>query len=178
MSGSWKSGDVVIWDNRSTQHAPRTDSRLKKRIVRTVIHELVADIDDAASEIVLIVHWVSEIRLPKRRRWQRNSTSAKIIEAVHQLVLIASDDLIADLLNRNSLNTSNSNRWTRERVTSSARTVASRCSSPAKDGIEPWLNLSNAAKLLKIAPGSSPNPTKSQPSIRYRTACGCLLVPP
>ena len=36
--------------------APTTDARLKKRIVRTLIHEVVADIDDAASEIVLIVH--------------------------------------------------------------------------------------------------------------------------
>jgi hypothetical protein len=47
--------------------------------VRTLIHEVVADIDDAASEIVLIVHWVgsahSELRLPKRRRGRRNSTS-------------------------------------------------------------------------------------------------------
>jgi hypothetical protein len=54
----------------------------KKRIVRTLIHEVVADIDDAASEIVLIVHWVggahSELRLPKRRRGQRNSTSLPI----------------------------------------------------------------------------------------------------
>ena len=52
--------------------APTTDARLKKRIVRTIIHEVVADIDDAAAEIVLVVHWVggvhSEIRPPKRRR--------------------------------------------------------------------------------------------------------------
>jgi hypothetical protein len=90
--------------------------------VRTLIHEVVADIDDAASEIVLIVHWVggahSELRLPKRPRGQRNSTSADIIQAVCQLVLIASDDLIAGLLNRNGLKTGNGNRWTRERVTS------------------------------------------------------------
>jgi hypothetical protein len=55
--------------------APTTDARLKKRIVRTLIHEVVADIDDEASEIVLIVHWGggahSEMRLPKRRRGQR-----------------------------------------------------------------------------------------------------------
>ncbi|WP_439371709.1 recombinase family protein [Bradyrhizobium sp. DASA03120] len=93
----------TVWD------APTTDARLKKRIVRTLTHEVVADIDDAASEIVLVVHWVggvhSEIRLPKRRRGQRNSTSANIIEAVRQLVLIASDDLIAGLLNRNGLKT-------------------------------------------------------------------------
>ena len=102
--------------------APTTDARLKKRIVRTLIHEVVADIDDEASEIVLIVHWGggahSEMRLPKRRRGQRNSTSTDILEAVRQLVLIASDDLIAGLLNRNGLKTGNGNRWTRERVTS------------------------------------------------------------
>ena len=38
--------------------APTTDARLKKRIVRTLIHEVVADIDDAAAEIVLVVHWI------------------------------------------------------------------------------------------------------------------------
>ncbi|WP_247772672.1 recombinase family protein [Bradyrhizobium sp. 192] len=136
----------TVWD------APTTDARLKKRIVRTLIHEVVADIDDAASEIILIVHWVdSEVRLPKRRRGQRNSTSADIIQAVRQLVLIASDDLIAGLLNRNGLKTGNGNRWTRERVTSMRSSYHIRGFEPADDGIEPWLNLGNAAKLLKIA---------------------------
>src|SRR3954468_219348 len=140
----------AVWD------APTTDARLKKRVVRTLIHEVVADIDDAASEIVLIVHWVggvhSEIRLPKRRRGQRNSTSTNIIEAVRRLVLIASDDLIAGLLNRNGLVTGNGNRWTRERVTSLRSNYRIPVFKPAEDGIEHWLNLSNAAKLLKIAP--------------------------
>jgi hypothetical protein len=140
----------TVWD------APTTDARLKKRIVRTLIQEVVADIDDAASEIVLIVHWVggahSELRLPKRRRGQRNSTSADIIQAVRQLVLIASDDLIAGLLNRNGLKTGNGNRWTRERVTSMRSNYHIPVFKPADEGIEPWLNLGNAAKLLKIAP--------------------------
>jgi len=140
----------TVWD------APTTDARLKKRVVRTLIHEVVADIADAASEIVLFVHWVggahSELRLPKRRRGQRNSTSADIIPAVRQLVLIASDDLIAGLLNRNGLKTGNGNRWTRERVTSIRSNYHIPVFKPAEDEIEPWLNLGNAAKLLKIAP--------------------------
>jgi hypothetical protein len=60
----------------------------------------------------------SEIRLPKRRRGQRNSTSADAVAAVRELALIASDDLIAGLLNRDRLKTGHGNRWTRERVTS------------------------------------------------------------
>src|SRR6266550_4608667 len=147
---------VLATNLRTVWSAPTTDARVKKRIVRTLIHEVVADIDDAASEIVLIVHWVggahSELRLPKRRRGQRNSTSADIIQAVRQLVLIASDDLIAGLLNRNGLKTGNGNRWTRERVTSMRANYHIPVFKPAEDGIEPWLNLGNAAQILKIAP--------------------------
>ena len=136
--------------------APTTDARLKKRIVRTIIHEVVADIDDDAAEVVLVVHWIggmhSEIHLSKRRRGQRNSTSTDVVTAVRQLVLIAHDDLTAGILNRNGLKTGNGNRWTRERVTSMRSNYRIPVFKPAEDGIEPWLNLSNAAKLLQIAP--------------------------
>jgi len=94
----------------------------------------------------------SEMRLPKRHRGQRNSTSVDVITAVRQLVLIANDDLIAGILNRNGLKTGNGNRWTRERVTSMRSNYRISVFKLAEDGIEPWLNLSNAAKLLHIAP--------------------------
>jgi hypothetical protein len=126
--------DLLATNLATVWSAPTTDARLKKRIVRTLIEEVVADIDDAVSEIVLRIHWAggvhSEIRLPKRRRGQRNSTAADVIATVRQLAQIASDDLIAGILNRNDLKTGYGNRWTRERVTSRrcARTTASRCS--------------------------------------------------
>jgi DNA invertase Pin-like site-specific DNA recombinase len=136
--------------------APTTDARPKKRIVRTLIHEVVADVDPEAAEIVLIVHWIggvhSEMRLPRRRRGQRNSTSADIIATVRHLVLIANDDLIAGILNRNGLITGHGNRWTRERVTSLRSHHRIPVFKPVQDGMEPWLNLSDAARLLKIAP--------------------------
>jgi hypothetical protein len=147
---------VLATNLKTVWSAPTTDARLKKRIVRTLIHEVIADIDDEASEIVIVVHWVggahSEMRLPKRRRGQRNSTSADILEALRRLVLIASDDLIAGLLNRNGLKTGNGNRWTRERVTSMRSNYRIPVFKAAPDGIEPWLNLGNAAKLLKVTP--------------------------
>jgi DNA invertase Pin-like site-specific DNA recombinase len=143
-------------DLRTVWTAPSTDARLKKRILRTVVHEVIADIDEEAAEIVLVVHWIggvhSEVRLPKRRRGQRNSTSADVITAVRQLVVIANDELIAGILNRNGLRTGNGNRWTRERVTSMRSNHRIPVFKTAEGGIEPWLNLSNAAKLLQIAP--------------------------
>jgi hypothetical protein len=50
------------------------------------------------------------LRLPRRRRGQRNNTSPNIIAAVRQLVLIGSDDVIAGMLNRNGLRTGHGNR--------------------------------------------------------------------
>jgi len=117
---------------------------------------VIADIDPEAGEIVLVVHWVggvhSEMHLPRRRRGQRNSTSADVIAAIRQLVLIANDDLIAGILNRNGLVTGHGNRWTRERVTSLRSHHRMAVFKPAGDDIEPWLNLSKAARLLHVAP--------------------------
>jgi DNA invertase Pin-like site-specific DNA recombinase len=146
---------TLATDLRTVWSTPTTDTRLKKRIVRTVIHEVVADIDDKSSEIVLLIHWKggvhTDLRLPKRRRGQRNSTSADIIAAVRHLVLIANDDLIAGILNRNRLVTGHGNRWTRERVTALRSHHKIPVFQPAADGQEPWLNLSNAARVLGIA---------------------------
>jgi len=142
-------------DLKSVWTAPSTDARLKKRIVRTVIEEVIADIDEDPAEIVLTVHWSggvhTELRLPKRRRGQRNSTSADIIAAVRLFVLIANDDLIAGILNRNGLVTGHGNRWTRERVTALRSHHKIPVFRPSQDGIEPWLTLNKAAALLGVS---------------------------
>jgi DNA invertase Pin-like site-specific DNA recombinase len=141
---------------RQVWSADGADARLKKRIVRTVIDEVIADLDDEASEIVLLIHWRggahTELRLQKRRRGQRNATPPDLIEAVRKLALLARDDLIAGILNRNGLTTGNGNRWTRERVTSlrSYHKIPVFCPDP--DGHDPWLNLNRAAKLVGVAP--------------------------
>jgi DNA invertase Pin-like site-specific DNA recombinase len=140
----------VVWS------APTTNACLKKRIVRTVINEVIADIDAETAEIVLLIHWMggahTELRLPRRRRGQRNSASIDIVDAVRRLVLIANDDLIAGILNRNKLRTGHGNRWTRERVTALRSHHRIPVYRPATDGVEPWLNLTKAAALLDISP--------------------------
>ncbi len=143
-------------DLQAVWRALTTDARLKKRIVRTVIREVIADIDAQAGEICLLIHWAggvhTELRLPRRRRGQRNSTSPDIIAAVRHLVRIASDDLIAGLLKRNRLVTGHGNRWTRERVTALRSHHRIPVYRPAPDGIEPWLNLTQAAAHLGVSP--------------------------
>jgi DNA invertase Pin-like site-specific DNA recombinase len=143
-------------DLQTIWSAPTTDARLKKRIVRSVIHEAVADLDEATAEIVIVIHWVggahTEHRLRRRRRGQRNSTSADIVEAVRTFALVAKDEVIAGILNRNRLKTGNGNRWIRERVTSLRSSYGIPVCRATEDGIEPWLNLSQAAAIIGVAP--------------------------
>jgi len=47
---------MLAADLKSVWTTPTTDARLKKRIARTVIHEVIADIDTDAAEIVLLIH--------------------------------------------------------------------------------------------------------------------------
>jgi Recombinase/Resolvase, N terminal domain len=56
-------GDLeAVWKH------PETDVRLKKRIVRTLIEEVVVDVDGQAGEIIAVVHWKggvhTEVRFP------------------------------------------------------------------------------------------------------------------
>jgi DNA invertase Pin-like site-specific DNA recombinase len=147
--------DALAEDLQAVWSAPTTDARLKKRIVRTLIHEAVVDLDDGTAEIVLILHWVggahTEHRLPRRRRGQRTSTPADVVEAVRTLALIARDDVIAGFLNRNGLKTGHGNRWTRERVTALRSSYRIPLFREAPEGAESWLNLSQAATLIGIA---------------------------
>jgi len=147
---------VSLADDLKTIWAdPSTDARLKKRIVRTLIHEVIADIEPQASEIVLVLHWTghvhTELRLPRRRRGQCKSTAVEIIEAVRVLVRIADDDLIAGLLNRNSLKTGYGNRWTRERVTSLRFHHKIPVYSQQVRESEGWMTLTQAAATLAVS---------------------------
>ena len=83
---------TLAFDLKTIWCEPTTDVRLKKRIVRELIREVIADLDAQGGEIILIVHWMggvhTELRLPRRRRGQRNSTAKEIVEAVRLLARI------------------------------------------------------------------------------------------
>ena len=147
---------ALAGDLRAVWKSPTADARLKKRIVRTLVHEVVADIDDDAAEIVLLVHWAggvhTELRLPRRRRGQRNATSTDVLDAVRQLILIANDDLIAGILNRNGLRTGNGNRWTRERIASMRSNYGIPVHRACAENNVSWFNLGRAADHLGVSP--------------------------
>jgi hypothetical protein len=87
---------------------PETDARLKKRIVRTLIEEVMVEVDPQEGEIIAVIHWKGgvhmELRIPRRRRgYSRAHTPQEIVNAVRVLVRICSDDVIAGALTRSGL---------------------------------------------------------------------------
>lgn len=144
-------------DLEALWNSSATDVRLKKRIVQTLIQEVVVDVDPQAGEIILIVHWKggihTELRLPRRRRGEtKQNTATEIVDAVRVLACICPDELVASTLNRNGLQTGRGNRWTRERVTSLRSWHRIPCYQREKREADGWMNLTEAASFLGISP--------------------------
>ena len=90
--------------------------------MRSLIHEVVLDVDSAASEIVLVIHWEgglhSEVRVPRRRRGRNTThTARQTVAAVRALAHIYPETFITNALTGSGLRTGRGNFWTRERVT-------------------------------------------------------------
>jgi hypothetical protein len=135
-------------------HDSATDMRLKQRIVRILIHEIIVDIDDASREIVLVIHWQggrhTEMRVT--RPWSgrtKRCTDAEATALVRRMVGRWHDDAIAMQLNLLGWRTGTGNHWTRMRV----RELRSRLNLPACDPTQPaWLTAKGAARHLGISP--------------------------
>ena len=139
-----------IWNH------PDTDARLKKRIVRTLIEEVLVDVRAEAGEILVTIHWRggvhSELRVPRRRRGQnRLHTVSSTVEAVRLLTRILSDEQIAAYLNRNDLRTGKGNRWTESAVASLRKKRNLPKYSAECRQAEGWMTLTQAASFLSIS---------------------------
>jgi hypothetical protein len=60
---------ALAQDLPSVWNAPLADARTKQRITRILIQEVIVDLDDAADEVVITIHWVggrhTEMRMPR-----------------------------------------------------------------------------------------------------------------
>jgi DNA invertase Pin-like site-specific DNA recombinase len=136
-------------------NSPATDMRLKQRIVRILIEEIIADVDDLSTEIVLLIHWTggrhSELRMKKNPTGQHNRcTSLEAIEIVRRMAGRFPDDQIAATLNRLGLRTGPGNTWTEGRI----RYVRSYHELPAYDATlsnRQTLTLEQASEQLNVS---------------------------
>jgi DNA invertase Pin-like site-specific DNA recombinase len=107
----------AIWNS------PSTDMRLKQRLVRILIDEIVVDVDEKSSEVVLVIHWAggrhSEHRVKKNGTGKhRRCTNIEALAIIRQMAERFSDEQIAATLNRLGLRTGAGNSWNEARVRS------------------------------------------------------------
>jgi hypothetical protein len=141
---------AAIWNDAST------DVRLKKRIVRAVINEIVVDVDDAANEVLLTIHWVggahTELRVQRQKRGVSSRRAPEsIVEAVRILARVCGDELIAGLLNKNGHSTGSGDRWTQGRVAGLRWRHEIAIHRSTRDAAD-WMTLKSAAEELGVAP--------------------------
>lgn len=143
-------------DLRRVWEHTETDVRLKKRIIRTLIEEIVIDLDVDRSEVVLVLHWKggahSELRTSRRRRGQSGAhTSADVVDAIRHLALICRDKVIAGYLNRNGLLTARGNRWNAMAITSLRNKRGIAVHTPERQHADGWMTLTQAAAYLGVS---------------------------
>jgi len=141
----------AIWNS------PSTDARLKQRIVRILIEEIVVDVDESSREIILLIHWAggrhSELRVKKRETGQhRWCTSLEAIEVVRHMAGRFPDELIAATLNRLGLRTGIGNTWNKQRVYSLRHDRQLPAFNPEVP--QPMVTLAEAAKRLQVSAAS------------------------
>lgn len=100
---------------------PSTTNELRKRLIRTVVKEIICDLDEVNHQILLNIHWEGGIHTKlevKRNRTGEHArcTDKSIIELIRQLAKQLPDKSMAPVLNRLKLKTGTGNNWTRDRV--------------------------------------------------------------
>jgi excisionase family DNA binding protein len=141
----------AIWN------APACDMRLKQRIVRILIHEIVADVDENNHEVVLLIHWAggshSELRVKKKKTGQhRHCTSMEAIEVLKQMAGGHTDEQIATTLNRLGFQTGAGHTWSERRVYSARHTHHLPPYDPQRTN--GFLTLEQAAQYLGVSANS------------------------
>ena len=135
--------------SRGGVEEPAVTMRSRQQLVRALVNEIIVDIDEAAREIVLIIHWKggqhSELRLRKPRTG--NTAAAPPTtpwRSIRSMASRWSDQDIAATLNRMGLPTGQGKTWTAHRVSSIRRVRGIHAyKSAEKDGT--WLTLREAA---------------------------------
>ena len=141
LVGAWKSPHVAM--------------RTRQQLLRTLVNEITVDIDEAAREIVLTIHWKggqhSQLRLRKPQSGEHGCrTSDEALAVIGSMAARWSDEDIAATLNRMRMPTGQGKTWTAHRVGSIRRVRGIHAyRSAEKDG--EWLTLTEAARHCGVS---------------------------
>lgn len=135
-------------------NAPDVTMRARQQMLRALVVDIVADVDDAVRDVVLTIHWRgghhSELRIKKPRSGEHGcATTDDALAVMRSMAGRWSDEHIAASLNRMGLPTGQGKTWTAHRVSSVRRVRGIHAyRSAEKDGA--WLTMTEAATALGV----------------------------
>lgn len=137
---------AAAWDHSDA------DIKLKKRIVRTVIKEIVVNNIDDPPQHQLHVHWQggthTELRVNRNKRGKHAKVaSADVLELVQELSKVCEDKQIAAILNRLGYKSGTGKSWHAHRVAS----LRSYHRMPTHRNRADWITLERAAESLGVS---------------------------
>jgi len=140
----------ALWDH------PEAPVQLKKRILRTVLEEIVADIDEERSRVVLHLHWAggvhTRLTVAKTRPGRHSrSTDRAVVDVVRELAKVCDDGSVASILNRLGYRTGAGNTWTQARV--AGLRWYQKIPAFDRSAKRAWITLREAARELGVSGG-------------------------
>lgn len=144
-------------DVRRLWNHPRVTGSLKKQLVRVLIQEIVADIDEERDEVVLMIQWSGghhTVLREARRCRSGKLPAAELKSLMNTLRKVMQDDSIAAALNRAGIRAPESPTWTRQRVERFRKRAGIAAFSNDLKASSGWLTQAEAATRLGISPMS------------------------
>jgi hypothetical protein len=137
---------IALWNH------PEAPVQLKKRILRTVLTEIVIDDEPDSTTHRLRLHWAggvhTELRVERNKPGQhRHSADRSVVELVNDLAKICQDKTIAAILNRLGYKTGQEKTWNASRV-AGLRGYHKISPFQKQDG---WVTQEEAARELQVS---------------------------
>ena len=142
-------------DLEAAWHHPAANAVTRKRIIRVVLREVVARVED--DQIQLLLHWQggdhTRLTVRKNRRGQtRWSVEPETMELIRACARLMPDKAIAGMLNRTGKRTGRLNGWTQSRVRSFRNTHGIAVYADGEWAERGEVTLTEAARMLNLNP--------------------------
>ena len=141
-------------DLEAAWNATAVTMRTRQRLLRALVTDIIADVDEAAREVVLTIHWRggqhSQLRVRKPKTGEHGCrTPEEALAVMRSMAARWSDEEIASSLNRMGMRTGQGKSWTARRV-GSLRTVHGIRAYRSVEKNGEWLTMTEAATALGV----------------------------
>lgn len=141
-------------DLEAAWNVPGVTMRARQQLVRALIAEIIADVDEKAREVILTIHWQggqhSELQVRKPRSGEHSRrTPEEALAVIRNMACRWPDQDIAASLNCLGMRTGQGMTWNAHRVSSLRREHGIHAYRSAEKNGE-WLTMSEASKLLGV----------------------------